>query len=268
MRWILLSLCIPCICFIPLTQCADEAPFITLATTTSTENSGLLTYLHSAFTKETGIQVRVIPRGTGAALKLGENGDCDVVMVHSRAKENAFVAKGFGTHRYDLMKNDFVLLGPASDPAKAKGQDISKALKLINSTKSTFVSRGDNSGTHNKEEYLWKISSIKPGGFVLSVGQGMGKTLIIANEKQAYTLSDRGTWLAMKDRLDLIIISEGAESMANPYSVIPVNPKVHPHVKTKLVKIYVDWLLSAKGQSLIGSYRKSGEQLFYPHLNQ
>lgn len=241
----------------------DSDTFITLATTTSTENSGLLSYLHPEFKKATGITVRVIPRGTGAALKLGENGDCDVVMVHSRPRENAFVKSGFGVQRFDLMHNDFVLLGPVSDPARANGKPIVEALSLISKGSSPFVSRGDKSGTHSKEESLWKKAGIEPGVFRQSVGQGMGKTLIIASEKQAYTLSDRGTWLAMKDKLALTIISQGAESLANPYSVIPVNPEKHPHVKADLVMKYVNWLLSEPCQKMINAYTRNGEQLFY-----
>lgn len=237
--------------------------FITLATTTSTENSGLLVYLHPVFTTDTGIRVKVIPRGTGASLKLGENGDCDVVMVHARALENAFVENGYGTQRYDLMHNDFILLGPKTDPAGAAGKPIMDAMKTIADAKATFISRGDNSGTHTKENTLWNTAGIAPGDYRLSVGQGMGKTLVITDEKQAYTLSDRGTWLAMKDKLDLVIISEGAPELANPYSVIPVNPEKHPHVKYDLAMTYVKWLQSPKAQSLINNYRKNGEQLFY-----
>jgi len=249
--------------FLTVNILADENPFITLATTTSTENSGLLDYLHKEFTNDTNIDVRVVPRGTGAAIKLGENGDCDVLMVHSRAKEVAFVEQGFGTKRYDLMHNDFILLGPATDPAKALGKQIHEAMLLLDKTKSMFISRGDNSGTNNKEDELWFDAGIKPGKYRLSVGQGMGKTLTIANEKQAYTLSDRGTWLAMKDKLDLIIISEKVPDLANPYSVIPLNPQKNPHVKTELVKKYVNWLVSPKGQTLINNYKRNGEQLFF-----
>ncbi|HPQ42229.1 MAG TPA: substrate-binding domain-containing protein [bacterium] len=242
---------------------AETDAFITLATTTSTENSGLLGYLHPEFTKDTGIRVKVIPRGTGASLKLGEKGDCDVVMVHAREQENAFVDAGFGTKRYDLMHNDFVLLGPKSDPAGAAGKAIIDAMKAIDSTKSVFISRGDNSGTHTKENVLWDAAGITPGDYRLGVGQGMGKTLIIADEKQAYTLSDRGTWLAMKDTLDLTIHSEGAPELANPYSIIPVNPEKHPHVKYDMAMTYVNWLQSPKGQNLINAYRKNGDQLFH-----
>ena len=263
MKRFLTALIILNICLTASLIKAEEARYITLATTTSTENSGLLAYLHPEFTRDTGIDVRVIPRGTGAALKLAENGDCDVVMVHSRSKEEAFVKNGYGSHRYDLMHNDFVLLGPAIDPAGAKGKSIAEALKLIDKTGSRFFSRGDNSGTHNKEEILWKQAMVNPGDYLMSVGQGMGKTLIMTNEKQAYTLSDRGTWLSMKDKLELVIISEGSEILANPYSVIPVNSDKHNHVKTDLVNQYIEWLTGAKGQNLINSYRKNGEQLFY-----
>ncbi|MCD4653602.1 substrate-binding domain-containing protein [bacterium] len=252
---------------ITIVAAADDNPFITLATTTSTENSGLLEYLHKEFSHDTGIEIRVIPRGTGAALKLGENGNCDVVMVHSRSKENTFVEQGYGTKRYDLMHNDFILLGPPADPADAKNQSISEALIRIDKTKSVFISRGDNSGTNNKEDFLWLEAGITPGDYRLAVGQGMGKTLIIANEKQAYTLADRGTWLAMQDKLELVIVSEGASNLANPYSIIPVNPDKHPHVKTTLVKKYISWLLSKKGQNLINIYRRNGEQLFYADAN-
>ncbi|MBN1295533.1 substrate-binding domain-containing protein [bacterium] len=235
---------------------------ITLATTTSTENSGLLAYLHPEFTRDTGIDVKVIPRGTGAALKLAEQGDCDVVMVHALAMEEAFVAAGFGTERYALMHNDFVLLGHPSDPAGARGKPITQALTAIHSSAAPFISRGDASGTHAKEIELWKKAGIEPGAYCLSIGQGMGKALMMAAEKKAYTLSDRGTWIAMKDTLDLVLISEGGAELANPYSVIPVNPAKHPHVKYDIVMKYIHWLRSERGQNLINGFRKDGEQLF------
>jgi len=197
-----------------------EAPYITLATTTSTENSGLLGYLHPHFTDATGISLRVISKGTGAALKIARNGDADVVMVHSRKAEEKFVTDGFGVKRYPLMHNDFVILGPTKDPAGAKGKNIRDALKLISDTKAPFISRGDNSGTHNKEILLWGEAKLTPPchEWYFAVGQGMGKTMMVASEKQAYTLADRGTYLAMMKNIELVVISEGSELLMNPYS--------------------------------------------------
>jgi tungstate transport system substrate-binding protein len=244
---------------------AQEKPFITLSTTTSTDNSGLLGYLNPLFTQDTGIDVRVVAKGSGAALELARNGDADIVMVHSRDEEDIFLADGFGTKRYPLMHNDFILLGPPGDPAGIKGLEIIAALKKITESKSPFLSRGDQSGTHVKELALWKEAGITPqGDWYLSIGQGMGKTLTMTSEKQGYTLSDRGTYVSMKTQLQLIIVSEGAPGLLNPYCVIPVNPKRHPHVKAELAQKYADWLLSPKGQKLIADFKVGSEQLFFP----
>ncbi len=246
---------------------AQGTPYITLATTTSTENSGLLGYLHPLFTKDTGIEVRVIAKGSGAALEMARNGDADIVMAHSRDDENTFMADGYGTKRYPLMHNDFILVGPKSDPARIMGLDIISALKKIAESKSTFISRGDNSGTHVKENQLWEEAAITPDSvWLLSVGQGMSKVLTIAAEKHAYTLSDRATWLALKDKLELIIVSERSPLLDNPYCVIPVNSSKHPHVKYDLTMKYVEWLISEKGQRLIGEFQVNGQTLFYPDI--
>ncbi len=240
-------------------------PFITLATTTSTENSGLLAYLNPLFTKETGIDVRVVAKGTGAALESARNGDADIVMVHSLRDEEKFVADGFGLKRLPLMHNDFILVGPESDPARIKGLTITDAFKKLADSKQPFVSRGDNSGTHVKEIEIWESISIKPeGDWYLSIGQGMSKALIMAGEKTGYTLADRGTFLSMQDKIPLKILSEGAPILANPYSIIVVNPDKHPHVKVDQAKKYAEWLLSEKGQKAIEGFKVAGQTLFFP----
>ncbi len=244
---------------------AGNTRFITLATTTSTDNSGLLGYLHPEFTKDTGIDVHVIALGTGAALELARRGDADVVMVHCRYAEDEFVRNEDGSKRYPLMHNDFVLVGPPNDPAGISGKKAHEALERIAASKALFVSRGDNSGTYMKEMALWGNRKIDPGsGWYLSSGQGMGKTLVMADEKKAYTLTDRGTFLAFQDKLDLKILCSGGPELMNPYSVIPVNSQKHPHVKSKLVRIYVNWLLSPKGQKMIADFKAHGQQLFFP----
>lgn len=244
---------------------AAQPDFITLATTTSTENSGLLAYLNPMFTQETGIEVRVVAKGTGASLESARNGDADIVMVHSIKDEEKFVADGFGLARIPLMHNDFVLVGPETDPAAVKGKPVAKAFKSILEKKATFISRGDQSGTHVKENDIWGELKVTPeGDWYLSIGQGMGKALIMASEKLAYTLADRGTYVAMKDRLALSILSEGDDILANPYSIIVVNPAKHPHVKKDLAQKYADWLLSEKGQRAIEGFKVADQTLFFP----
>ncbi len=264
-----------------------------MSTTTSTEASGLLDVLLPALEKDTGIQVKVIAKGTGAAIRDGMDGNVDVIFVHARDREDAFVAEGYGTKRYAVMHNDFVVLGPANDPAGAKKQaDVSSALKAVSESGSLFISRGDDSGTHTKEQDLWKqsgipvekktitvvksgkdveISTIRPANsdaWYVSIGQGMGKTLTFAEEKQAYTMSDRGTYIKYKfgktPAIDLEIVSEGDEQLANPYGVIPVNPAKHPEVNNKLAVEFAEWITSAKGQKVIADYRLEGQQLFFP----
>jgi len=208
--------------------------------------------------------------GTGKALKLGENGDVDVVMVHAPAAEQAFVDKGFGVERLAVMHNDFVLLGPPSDPdAVGRANTLPEAMQRIAAGGATFISRGDDSGTHKKELNLWQAAAIEPGGpWYLSVGQGMGAVLQIANDKLAYALSDRGTYLAFKDKIDLEIVYAGAAELLNSYHLIIVNPERHPHVKTSLAKRYVEFLRSRQGQDIIRNFNIGGEPLFYPDVIQ
>lgn len=268
---------------------------IKMSTTTSTENSGLLDVLLPEFTKDTGIVIKVFSKGTGAAIRDGIDGNVDVIFVHARTREERFVTDGYGTRRYAVMHNDFVILGPHDDPAGIKGiQKASEALKQIATTGVLFISRGDDSGTHTKEKALWKatgldleiqkstifkkgrkrtVSYIYPKGskkWYLSIGQGMGKTITFADEKKAYTLADRGTYIKYKygrdTGLDLEIMCEGDTILHNPYGVIPVNPDKHPHVKYRQAKQFAEWLVSPKGQFLISNYRLNGKRLFYPDV--
>jgi tungstate transport system substrate-binding protein len=243
-----------------------ENPRVKLATTTSTDNSGLLGYLLPEFTKDTGYTVDVIAVGTGAALALGEKGDVDVVLVHARAKEDEFVAAGFGTDRRDVMYNDFVVLGPGSDPAGIAGAKSSaEAFRLIAESGADFVSRGDNSGTHFKELEIWQAAGISPeGSWYKEAGQGMGAVITMTDDLQGYTLADRGTFIAMKENIDLKVDFEGEASLFNPYGIIAVNPDLHPHVNYDGAMALIDWIVSEKGQRLIGQFTKGGDQLFYP----
>jgi tungstate transport system substrate-binding protein len=270
-----------------------ELETIKMSTTTSTESSGLLNVLLPEFTKETGIRVKVFAKGTGAAIRDGIDGNVDVIFVHARAREDKFIRDGYGTKRYAVMHNDFVILGPSGDPAGINGlNQAAAALKKIVAAKALFVSRGDDSGTHTKEQALWRATGlnldikestiVKKGkkrtvGFVqpsrsktwyLSIGQGMGKTITFADEKRAYTLADRGTYIKYKygraAGLDLEVLCESDPILSNPYGVIPINPAKHPHVRHKPAEQFANWLISAKGQSLILNYRLLGKQLFYP----
>lgn len=236
-----------------------------LATTTSTENSGLLAELMPPFEQANDCKVDVIAVGTGKAIKLGESGDVDVVMVHARSKEDKFVAGGFGIDRRDVMYNDFIILGPKNDPAAISGSnDTAAAMATIAASESTFVSRGDDSGTHSREKQLWKSANVTPAGdWYLEAGRGMGEVIIMAGERQGYTLSDRGTYLAFKAKTELQIVVEGDKNLFNPYGVIMVNPQKHPHVKVTLAKKFLDYLTSAQARALITDFRKGGEQLFY-----
>ena len=247
---------------------AEAEERLRLATTTSTDNSGLLAVLHPPFEKMSGIKVDVIAVGTGKALKLGENGDVDLVMVHAPRAERKFVDSGYGIERLPVMHNDFVIVGPAADPAGIRDmKSLANVMSKISQSAAGFVSRGDDSGTHKKELSLWKASSINPTGeWYLSVGQGMGAVLQIANEKLAHTLSDRGTYLAYRGKLQLDILHAGASELLNPYHVILVNPERHPHVKRDLAKAYVDFIQGEKGQRLIANFKVGGEQLFYPDV--
>jgi len=251
------------------TSLAARPVFITVASTTSTEQSGLFRHLLPAFSKTTGIEVRVVAVGTGQALKIGERGDCDVVFVHDTQAELAFVEQGFGIDRHEVMYNDFVLVGPASDPAHLDGgKDIVAALRKIANAKAPFVARGDDSGTSKAEIRLWKEAGIDPkaagGGWYRDTGSGMGPTLNTAAAMDGYTLSDRGTWLSFKNKQNLKIIVEGDRRLFNQYGVMLVNPAKHPHVKQDLGRQFINWLISPEGQRAIADYRINGEPLFFP----
>jgi len=289
MRIILVILAL---CFFCSNGLAGER-IIKMSTTTSTQASGLLDVLLPELEKDTGIQVKVIAKGTGAAIRDSMDGNVDVIFVHAKAREEKFVQQGYGTRRYAVMHNDFVILGPAKDPAGIKElSNAAEALKKIAGAKSAFVSRGDDSGTHTKEQALWEstglplgknvqtivkkgkkkeISFISPQGlgqWYLSIGQGMGKALTFADEKQAYIMADRGTYIKYKFGrdvpIDLVVLCEGDPALANPYGVIPINPEKHPHVKYDLSRAFAEWLVSRKGQTVIDNYRLLGKQLFYP----
>lgn len=236
-----------------------------LATTTSTENSGLLAVLLPPFEAANDCKVDVIAVGTGKALKLGETGDVDVVLVHARQAEEKFVVAGFGIDRRDVMYNDFILLGPTADPAGIAGsRNAAAALATIAAKGATFVSRGDDSGTHQMEQEIWKAAGVAPGGrWYLEAGLGMGEVITMATERQGYTLADRGTYLAYQSKTNLKVAVEGDPVLFNPYGVIIVNPAHHPHVKVELAKKFIDFLTSAPGQRLITGFKINGEQLFY-----
>lgn len=245
-----------------------KAP-IRLATTTSTEQSGLLGWLLPQFTRETGYPVQVMAAGTGQSLKMGENGDADLVMTHAPSAEKAFVDAGFGIEPVHLMYNDFVIVGPSQDPAGlGKLHDAAKALQAIKDKKQTFISRGDESGTHIKEKTLWQAADVKPefAGYK-SIGQGMGPTLTMASELGAYTLTDRGTWLAYQSKLDLAVLLEGDKRLFNPYQVILVNPKRYPDLNTEGARTLKNWLVSEHGQTLIGDFKVAGQALFVADAN-
>ncbi|MGL1930377.1 MAG: substrate-binding domain-containing protein [Desulfotalea sp.] len=264
-----------------------------MSTTTSTQSSGLLDILLPAYEKETGVKVKVIAKGTGAAIRDGIDGNVDIIFVHAKGREDKFVADGYGTKRYAVMHNDFVILGPDTDPAGIKGSsDAGASLKKIADAKATFVSRGDDSGTHTKEQFLWGQSGVKitdytqtivkkgkkkevtykapadSSDWYMSIGQGMGKAITFTEEKQGYTMSDRGTFIKFKygktPAVELDVLCEGGTDLANPYGIIPVNPKKHPGVQYDLAVQFADWIVSAQGQKLIGDYRLEGKQLFYP----
>ena len=270
-----------------------EDKIIKMSTTTSTQASGLLDVLLPELEKDTGIQVKVIAKGTGAAIRDGIDGNVDVIFVHAKAREEKFVIDGYGIKRYAVMHNDFVILGPVDDPAKIKGiTNAPEALKKIADSEALFISRGDDSGTHTKEQALWQkpglqlekisntmvkkgkkqeIAFVHPAGsgkWYLSIGQGMGKTIMFADEKLAYTLADRGTYIKYKFGRDvpveLDVLCEGDPLLANPYGIIPINPQKHPHVKYKLAEEFAQWLVSDRGQAVIADYRLLGKQLFYP----
>lgn len=249
------------------TRAADR--FITVASTTSTRNSGLYDFLLPKFTAATGIAVRVVAVGTGQAIRLAKSGDADVLFVHHRASEDAFVRDGFGIKRFDVMYNDFVLVGPKTDPAgTADATDATAALQAIAAARQPFASRGDDSGTHKKERALWAAAGVDTdkasGGWYRETGSGMGATLNTASAMNAYTLTDRGTWLKFANKGELKILSEGDKRLFNPYGIILVNPKKHPHVKAKDAQRFIDWIISDAGQGAIGAYRINGQPAFFP----
>lgn len=273
----------------------SEDKIVKMSTTTSTQASGLLDILLPELTKDTGIVVKVIAKGTGAAIRDGMDGNVDIIFVHAKEREEEFVRDGFGTKRYPVMHNDFIILGPAADPAAIKGcSAAAEALRKIAASSALFVSRGDDSGTHTKEQALWKATGLtldqgaqnivkngkekkvsyeRPSGdWYLSIGQGMGKALTFADEKQAYILADRGTYIKYKFGRDvpiaLDVLCEGDAALANPYGIIPVNPAKFPHVKNELAEQFATWITSPRGQNLIGGYRLLGKQLFYPDAVQ
>jgi tungstate transport system substrate-binding protein len=250
---------------------AGAATRIKCASTTSTQNSGLFDYLLPQFEKQTGIKVDVVAVGTGAAIEIGKRGDADVVLVHAKNQELKAVAEGFFVNRHDVMYNDFVIIGPPDDPANIKGlKSATEAFKKIAASQTPFVSRGDKSGTHTKELAIWKQAGIDPKGqkWYMEVGQGMEKTQRVANEKRAYTLTDRGTWLATKDKdkLEMAVVLEGDPVLFNQYGVMAVNPAKHPNLKNQEAMVFINWLISPEGQAAIGDFKdKHGNKLFVPN---
>jgi tungstate transport system substrate-binding protein len=246
--------------------------WIVVASTTSTQDSGLFGYLLPIFKAKTGIGVKVTAQGTGQALDTARRGDADVVFVHAKSQEEKFVAEGFGVKRFDVMYNDFVLVGPNSDPAGVKGKDIEAALKAVQTKAAPFVSRGDKSGTHAAELNLWKQAGVElekaKGPWYREIGQGMGAALNTAGAMGAYVLSDRGTWISFKNRGDLEIVVEGDKRLFNQYGVTLVNPERYPTVKKQFGQSFVDWLLSADGQAAIAGYKIDGQQLFFPNAER
>jgi len=246
---------------------APAQDFITVASTTSTEQSGLFKHLLPEFKKATGVEARVVAVGTGQALDMARRGDADVVFVHDKVAEEKFLAEGFGVKRYEVMYNDFVLVGPKSDPAGARGKDVIAGLKKIADSKSPFASRADKSGTHAAELRYWKAAGFDQpkGDWYRETGSGMGPTLNTAAGMNAYALADRGTWLSFKNRADLVILVEGDTRLFNQYGVMLVNPAKHAHVKKDLGQKFVDWVISPAGQAVIAAYKIEGEQLFFPN---
>lgn len=245
---------------------------IVVASTTSTQDSGLFGYILPMFKAKTGIDVKVVAQGTGQALDTGRRGDADVVFVHAKPAEEKFLSEGFGVKRFPVMYNDFILIGPRSDPAGIKGsKDIVAALGAIKAKGADFISRGDKSGTHQAELNLWKVAGIDiardKGPWYKEIGQGMGAALNTASASSAYVLADRGTWLSFKNRGDLVIAVEGDKRMFNQYGVMLVNPEKHPSVKKDLGQQFIDWLVSSEGQKAIADYKINGEQLFYPNAS-
>ncbi len=250
----------------PLKTSSNQDKIIRLATTTSTENSGLLNYLLPVFEGETGYKVHVIAVGTGKALRMGKDGDVDVLLVHALQAELAFVENGYGVKRYPVMHNDFVVIGDTTDPAAIKNStSIAMAFKKIQSSQSLFISRGDDSGTHKKEVKIWQSSQIEPQGkWYREIGQGMGKVIQMADELGAYTLTDRGTWLSYQDKVNLQLLYQGDVSLFNPYGIIAVNPERYTDINIVGANALIRWLRSKQGQQLIGQFKKHGQTLFVP----
>jgi len=245
---------------------AQAQSSIVMASTTSTEQSGLFGHLLPAFKQASGIDIKVVALGTGQALDMGRRGDADVLFVHDQTAEEKFVADGYGVQRFAVMYNDFVLVGPANDPAKTRGKDIVTALQKVASAQATFISRGDKSGTHAAELRFWKMANPdNKGSGYKECGCGMGPALNMGASMGAYVLTDRGTWLSFKNRQDLQILVEGDNRLFNQYGVMVVNPAKHPHVKADLAQKFVDWVVSPVGQSSIAAYKVGGEQLFFPN---
>jgi tungstate transport system substrate-binding protein len=246
---------------------AVHAQSIVMASTTSTEQSGLFGYLLPEFKRATGIDVKVVALGTGQAMDMGRRGDADLLFVHDQAAEEKFVAQGFSTQRLPVMYNDFVLVGPKADPAKAKGKDITEALKKLGNGNAAFISRGDKSGTHAAELRFWAMAAVadKKGSGYKECGCGMGPALNMAASTGAYVLADRGTWLSFKNRANLAVLVEGDNKLFNQYGVMAINPVKHPHVKAADAQKFVGWVLSPAGQSRIAGYKIDGEQLFFPN---
>ncbi len=248
---------------------AASAQTIVMSSTTSTEQSGLFTYLLPEFKKASGIDIKVVALGTGQALDMARRGDADVVFVHDQVAEEKFVADGFGLKRQAVMYNDFVLIGPKADPAGTKGKDIVEALKKLAAANGAFISRGDKSGTHAAELRFWKMAGLETkGSGYKECGCGMGPALNIASSSGAYVLADRATWLNFKNRADLVILVEGDKRLFNQYGVMVVNPAKHPQVKLADAQKFVDWIVSPAGQSVIAGYKIGGEQLFFPNAGQ
>ena len=261
-----LALCIAIEC----AQAADQ--FIVVQSTTSTQNSGLFDHLLPPFQDRTGVEVRVVAVGTGQALKNAQNGDGDVLLVHAKAAEEQFVAEGWGVKRSDVMYNDFVIVGPAADPAKLSGlRDAPAALKQLAASRAVFVSRGDDSGTHKKEQELWQLAGVDPttasGAWYRETGSGMGATLNTAVGMSGYSLTDRGTWISFKNKADFRVLVEGDSLLFNQYGVILVHPAKHPHVKAAAGQQFIDWLLGLEGQKRIADYKIDGQQLFFPNAS-
>jgi tungstate transport system substrate-binding protein len=253
-------------------RASAEDRSIVVASTTSTRDSGLFGYLLPIFKAKTGIEVKVVAQGTGQALDTARRGDADVVFVHAKSQEEKFLAEGYGVKRFDVMYNDFVLIGPKSDPAGIKGKDIETALRMISAKAAPFVSRGDRSGTHAAELALWKQAGIDiaaaKGPWYREIGQGMGAALNTANAMNAYVLSDRGTWISFANRGDLEIVVEGDKRLFNQYGVMLVNPEKYPSVKKEFGQAFVDWVISPEGQAAIAGYKIGGQQLFFPDADK